>query len=644
MLVRLVIMAALFAPGLCAADAGVTSGSAPAISTATAVAARTVADVAKPDDVSLTQRNVVVPAVDPAGDVVVSPKVLSAQRDDNAIVADRVVQSDRVESAVVLTATFQTVGVTWPEGANVDNLAAKVRTRSDDQWSDWVGLEASDGGPDTGSVDAASGARGGSESVWVGSSDAVQLSFAAHGNGGPDGLNLVLIGSPQPAAPSSGAPAAAAASRADVSGATFSNASYRTTTLRAAVSAPTVISRGEWGARAPVCTPDVASTLVGAVVHHTAGSNSYATVAEAMQQIRNDQSYHIDARGWCDIGYNFIVDKWGNIYEGRANSLTQAVIGVHAGGFNTGTVGVAMLGSYDAAPPAATQEAVARIIGWRLGAYGVDPRGSMNYYTSSGENSRFTNENVALPRVFGHRDVAYTACPGNGGYAALGAIRELAAVYAPAQSYAQAQAVVASLYRDILGRAVDPGGLQTWSLALMEGMTPAQLGDYLVTSPEYAFATVARDYQSVLGRAPDPYGLHDWTDAIISGSVRSEDLRLWLFSSVEFYNQSGKTDVGYVGALYRHVLGRDAGPSELATWVPVAAQYGSAAILGGVWGSWESAVVRVNQFYQRYLGRAADPAGLTTWPPVLLSYGEDQLRGHILGSLEYFNRAQQSAV
>src|SRR5665647_2868216 len=109
---------------------------------------------------------------------------------------------------------------------------------------------------------------------------------------------------------------------------------------------PTIITREQWGARPQVCTPDVATThgLIGAVVHHTAGSNGYSTIAEAMQQIRGDQAYHIDGRGWCDIGYNFVVDKWGNIYEGRANSLTRPVIGVHAGGFNTGTVGVSMLG------------------------------------------------------------------------------------------------------------------------------------------------------------------------------------------------------------------------------------------------------------------------------------------------------------
>ncbi|MBO9556935.1 peptidoglycan recognition protein, partial [Cellulomonas sp.] len=168
---------------------------------------------------------------------------------------------------------------------------------------------------------------------------------------------------------------------------------------------PAVVTRAAWGARNQACAPDVASGLVAAVVHHTATTNGYASVDAAKAQIRNIQAYHIDGRGWCDIGYNFLVDKWGNIYEGRANGMTQPVVGVHAGGFNTGTVGVSMLGDYTATTPsAATQDAVGRIIGWRLGAYGVDPRGTMSYYTGNGDNSRFKNQWVTLPRVFGHRD------------------------------------------------------------------------------------------------------------------------------------------------------------------------------------------------------------------------------------------------
>lgn len=335
------------------------------------------------------------------------------------VVADALSAPGRVTSEVVDATGFQTVGVTWPEGAAVTDLEGQVRTSTDGVWSQWLDLEPGDIAPDAGTADEQNAVRGGTDAVAIGDVDAVQLSFAATPAGGPDGMKLALIGSDASTAPRvvDGSAAAVTAS--------IRNASY-STSVAAEAASPQIYSRADWGAPAQICTPDVARTVVGAVLHHTAGSDSYSTVAEAMQQIRNDAQFHISSRGWCDIGYNFIVDKWGNIYEGRANSLDQPVIGVHTGGFNTGTVGVAMLGTYDAAPSAATQAAVARIVGWRLGAYGVDPQGSMIYHTGAGENSRYANEDVALPRVFGHRDTAFTACPGQGGWNALPSIRAMA--------------------------------------------------------------------------------------------------------------------------------------------------------------------------------------------------------------------------
>ncbi|WP_259307438.1 DUF4214 domain-containing protein [Cellulomonas sp. P24] len=103
----------------------------------------------------------------------------------------------------------------------------------------------------------------------------------------------------------------------------------------------------------------------------------------------------------------------------------------------------------------------------------------------------------------------------------------------------EAQSIVKSLYQDVLGRGVDPGGLSTWSEAIVGGMTVSQLATVLATSREYADATVVRDYQQVLGRAPDPGGMSTWTAAIMNGAVRSEDLKVMLFSSPEFVAKSG---------------------------------------------------------------------------------------------------------
>ena len=151
----------------------------------------------------------------------------------------------------------------------------------------------------------------------IGNADAVQLAFTATAKGGPKGLSLALIGSAEK--PTSAGSPVARSTRVRAAGPAIQTAAFSTALVQA-VAAPTVITRAQWGAPAQACTPDVASTLVGAVVHHTADPNTYSTVAQAEQQIRNDAVYHINGLGWCDIGYNFVVDKWGNIYEGRANS------------------------------------------------------------------------------------------------------------------------------------------------------------------------------------------------------------------------------------------------------------------------------------------------------------------------------------
>lgn len=330
-----------------------------------------------------------------------------------------------VVSDVVETDGFQMLGVTWPDDQPVEALEVQVRTRQDERWSDWQPLEVGDEAPDAGTPDADEARRSGTDPLWVGESDAVQVSLRSTGDAVPSDLELALVDVPEVDTPAPDAQVRGAATSGDV---LVQQAAYSTPT--ALTSQPAVITRAQWGARAQRCTPDVATSLVGAVVHHTAGPNGYSSVADAMRQIRGDQAYHMDARGWCDLGYNVVVDKWGNTYEGRAGSLSKAVIGVHAGGFNTGTLGVAMLGSYEATPSAATRASVARIIAWRLQASYLDPGGSMRYTTNGGENSRFSGTTtVTLPRIFGHRDVSYTACPGTGGYGALPDIRNRARAY-----------------------------------------------------------------------------------------------------------------------------------------------------------------------------------------------------------------------
>src|SRR5262249_58362955 len=102
------------------------------------------------------------------------------------------------------------------------------------------------------------------------------------------------------------------------------------------------------------------------IVHHTAGSNSY-TRTQAAAIVRGIELYHVKGNGWNDIGYNFLVDRFGTIYEGRGGGVERNVIGAHSLGFNTGTVGVALIGNFQyTTPPKAMRDALVKLLAWRL--------------------------------------------------------------------------------------------------------------------------------------------------------------------------------------------------------------------------------------------------------------------------------------
>ena len=116
----------------------------------------------------------------------------------------------------------------------------------------------------------------------------------------------------------------------------------------AATVTPPIVPRSTWGAderirRGP---PSYAPSVRFAIVHHTAGRNGYSR-AEAAAIVKGIQLFHVQGNGWNDIGYNFLVDRFGTVYEGRFGGVDRNVVGAHAQGFNTGSVGVALLGTYE---------------------------------------------------------------------------------------------------------------------------------------------------------------------------------------------------------------------------------------------------------------------------------------------------------
>ncbi len=131
--------------------------------------------------------------------------------------------------------------------------------------------------------------------------------------------------------------------------------------------------------------------------------------------------------GWRDIGYNFLVDKCGTIYEGRAGGVAKRVRGAHTTGFNSSSVGIAVIGTYSRSKPSsAAVKAVVRLAAWKLGLYGMNPRGK-TYLKSAGGNLYQKGKNVRLNVISGHRDGFATDCPGAKLYRKLGTARRTAA-------------------------------------------------------------------------------------------------------------------------------------------------------------------------------------------------------------------------
>ena len=202
------------------------------------------------------------------------------------------------------------------------------------------------------------------------------------------------------------------------------------TAHRAAGQAPNIISRAEWGAdEALRCgNRPYDNRIRAAVVHHTAGSNDYQP-QESAAIVKAIYTYHTKTLGWCDIAYNALVDKYGQVFEGSAGALTGPVEGFHTGGFNRNTWGVAMIGNFDDVAPTPIQlHTLGRLIGWRLGLDNIDPRGTVALESAGGENTTFPVNAVAtLPTIFTHRDVGATDCPGNVAYGLMDEIRDIAA-------------------------------------------------------------------------------------------------------------------------------------------------------------------------------------------------------------------------
>ncbi|MGW1075843.1 peptidoglycan recognition protein family protein [Streptomyces sp. NPDC002537] len=197
---------------------------------------------------------------------------------------------------------------------------------------------------------------------------------------------------------------------------------------RYTASRPRIVTRAGWGADESLRERGFAytKTVKAAFVHHTASGNNYSC-SDSASVIRGIYRYHVVSSGWRDIGYNFLVDRCGTIYEGRAGGVAKPVMGAHTLGFNTNSMGIAVLGTFgSSSPPNAAVNALSSLTAWKLGLFGANPRGT-THLVSGGGNLFKKGSSVKLKVISGHRDGYATECPGDRLYSRLGSTRTAAA-------------------------------------------------------------------------------------------------------------------------------------------------------------------------------------------------------------------------
>ena len=303
---------------------------------------------------------------------------------------------------------FVLAGVQWA-GPEMARIEVRARPRNG-RWSPWALASVRGHEPDR----PAAGAAQFGEPLWFGPADQVQLRSGDAVNGVR--LHFVAAGA-VPTAPAAGM-------RRHITGVPYPLVDVN---LPAGPGQPPIIARSAWAGRGhPPSSGPYYSAIDLAFVHHTENPNGYSP-GQVPAMLLAIYDYHRFTRGYFDIAYNFVIDLYGRIWEARAGGVDEPVIGAHAGGYNSVSTGVAILGSFMfAEPSAAAIAALQRLLAWKLALHGVPALGKVRvevnpsdaFYTPFAPGQR-----VLLPRIAGHRDGDLTSCPGNDLYQRLPAVR-----------------------------------------------------------------------------------------------------------------------------------------------------------------------------------------------------------------------------
>jgi hypothetical protein len=309
---------------------------------------------------------------------------------------------------------FDLVGLRWSGGDAEADIELRVRPEGG-PWSDWA--EAT---PDSG--DAPDPGRGEPEAkrvsapVWADGADEVQYRTSERLRG----VKLEFINATG---------TATAADRAETAVRKAANkgvAGVAGLFRAGAATRPSMVSRSEWGGDR-YCRPRKSAgtgSVKAVFVHHTAGSNRYSS-SDGRSIVLGICRYHRNSNGWDDIGYNFLVDKYGRLYEGRAGGVNRAIVGAHAQGWNAQSTGVANLGNFsNGGQSSAALRAMDRLISWKLDIHGTPRGGRTTLVSAGGGTNRYrSGTRVGFNRISGHRNGNHTECPGDRLYDQLPRLR-----------------------------------------------------------------------------------------------------------------------------------------------------------------------------------------------------------------------------
>ncbi len=316
---------------------------------------------------------------------------------------------------------FNLVGLRW-RGGHISALRLRVR-RGGSDWSRWVAVGTDpDHGPDRGTREQRRAARG-SDPLWAGEADEVQLALSAAR--GVRDLRLRFVNTTGTATPGArlrtGLHGVVTAAVGAVRGVLGSDAAQADTAQ------PPIVAREQWaGDKCPPRADPAYGQVKMAFIHHTVSANEYRP-EDSAAMVLGICRYHRNGNGWNDIGYNFLVDRYGTIFEGRAGGIGDAVIGAQAQGYNSSSTGIASLGTFsNSGQTPAGLNAIARLLSWKLAVHGVPPTGKTEVVSQGGATNRFpAGTRPLFERISGHRNGNATACPGNGLYAQLAQLRAM---------------------------------------------------------------------------------------------------------------------------------------------------------------------------------------------------------------------------